>query len=115
MRSTRPLPWNDLAAARSSTSTAPRPWRTSVLIPCPWCGDREDVEFKYGGAAQITYPQDPDTIDDATWARYIFFRPNPKGRMAERWVHSAGCRRWFTLIRDTVTHEITPSADPGGQ
>src|SRR2546430_12085047 len=43
-----------LAAARSSTSTAPRPWRTSVLIPCPWCGDREDVEFKYGGAAQIT-------------------------------------------------------------
>jgi heterotetrameric sarcosine oxidase delta subunit len=28
--------------------------------------------------------------------------------MAERWVHTAGCRRWFTLVRDTVTHEITP-------
>jgi sarcosine oxidase, subunit delta len=27
--------------------------------------------------------------------------------MAERWVHTAGCRRWFKLVRDTVTHEIT--------
>jgi sarcosine oxidase delta subunit len=23
-------------------------------------------------------------------------------------VHTAGCRRWFNLVRDTVTHEITP-------
>jgi heterotetrameric sarcosine oxidase delta subunit len=28
--------------------------------------------------------------------------------MTERWVHTAGCRRWFTLVRDTVTHTITP-------
>jgi heterotetrameric sarcosine oxidase delta subunit len=28
--------------------------------------------------------------------------------MAERWVHTAGCRRWFNLVRDTVTDEITP-------
>jgi len=27
--------------------------------------------------------------------------------MAERWVHTAGCRRWFNVVRDTVTHEIT--------
>jgi len=33
--------------------------------------------------------------------------------MAERWVHSAGCRRWFNLVRDTVTHEmsLTPDAE----
>jgi len=24
-------------------------------------------------------------------------------------VHTAGCRRWFTLVRDTVTHQITPA------
>ena len=24
----------------------------------------------------------------------------------ERWVHSLGCRRWFNVARDTVTHEI---------
>jgi heterotetrameric sarcosine oxidase delta subunit len=79
-----------------------------VLIPCPWCGDREDIEFKYGGSAQVAYPADPASVDDATWARFVFYRPNPKGTMAERWVHTAGCRRWFNLVRDTVTHEITP-------
>ena len=77
-----------------------------MLIPCPWCGDREDFEFKYGGAADIAYPKDPSTVDDPTWARYVFFRPNPKGHFPERWYHSAGCRRWFSLVRDTVTHEI---------
>lgn len=78
-----------------------------MLIPCPWCGDREDSEFRYGGAAQVAYPRDRDTIDDAAWARYVFIRPNPKGPMAERWVHTAGCRRWFNVVRDTLTHEIT--------
>jgi heterotetrameric sarcosine oxidase delta subunit len=80
-----------------------------VLIPCPWCGDREDIEFKYGGAAQVAYPTDTELADDAQWARYVFFRPNPKGAMAERWVHAAGCRRWFSLVRDTVTHTIRPA------
>ena len=79
-----------------------------MLIPCPWCGDREDIEFTYGGSAQVAYPADPTSVDDATWARFLFYRPNPKGTMAERWVHTAGCRRWFSLVRDTVTHEITP-------
>jgi heterotetrameric sarcosine oxidase delta subunit len=80
-----------------------------VLIPCPWCGDREDVEFTYGGAAEVAYPADPESADDARWARFVFFRPNRKGEMAEHWVHTAGCRRSFTLTRDTVTHKITPA------
>ena len=80
-----------------------------MLIPCPWCGDREEIEFKYGGAAQVAYPTDPASADDAEWARYVFFRPNPKGTMAERWVHTAGCRRWFSIVRDTVTHTIRPA------
>jgi heterotetrameric sarcosine oxidase delta subunit len=81
-----------------------------MLIPCPWCGDREDIEFRYGGASEVPYPKNPETADDAAWARFLFFRPNPKGPMPERWVHAAGCRRWFTLVRDTVTHEITSSS-----
>jgi len=80
-----------------------------MLIPCPWCGDREDVEFAYGGPGGVAYPADPDTVDDPTWARFVFFRANPKGKIAERWVHTAGCRRWFNLVRDTVTHNITPA------
>ena len=82
-----------------------------MLIPCPWCGDREDLEFHYAGAAPASYPQEAGAIDDAAWARYLYFRPNPRGRMVERWVHSAGCRRWFSLVRDTVTHEINPIAE----
>ena len=64
------------------------------------------MEFRYGGSADVTYPRDPESADDATWARFVFFRPNPKGELAERWVHTAGCRRWFNLVRDTITHEI---------
>ena len=24
----------------------------------------------------------------------------------ERWRHAAGCRRWFNVVRDTVSHQI---------
>jgi len=80
-----------------------------LLMPCPWCGQRDEIEFRYGGAAHVEYPGDPEAVDDATWARYLFVRPNPKGPLAERWCHSQGCRRWFNIVRDTVTHQITRS------
>ena len=77
-----------------------------LLIACPWCGDREEAEFHYGGQAHVPYPQDPESLSDAEWAEYVFFRENPKGLFAERWSHAAGCRRWFNVVRDTVTSEI---------
>ena len=77
-----------------------------LLIPCPWCGPRDEIEFHYGGEAHIARPSDPDALDDPAWAEYLFMRNNPKGPFAERWVHSAGCRRWFNLLRDTTTHRI---------
>jgi sarcosine oxidase, subunit delta len=76
------------------------------LIPCPWCGPRDEVEFHYGGAAPVAYPEDPQSLTDEEWARYVFFRDNPKGAFAERWCHSASCRRWFNAIRNTATHEF---------
>jgi heterotetrameric sarcosine oxidase delta subunit len=77
-----------------------------LLIPCPWCGPRDEVEFHYGGEAHIARPAEPAALDDTTWADYLFMRRNPKGPFAERWVHNAGCRRWFNLLRDTATHRI---------
>jgi heterotetrameric sarcosine oxidase delta subunit len=77
-----------------------------LLIPCPWCGPRDETEFRYGGEAHIARPKDPDALSDAEWADYLFMRSNPKGRLRERWVHAVGCRRWFNLVRDTVSHEI---------
>lgn len=77
-----------------------------LRLDCPWCGPREEVEFHCGGEAHITRPADPDRLSDAEWADYLFMRSNPKGVHAERWVHAAGCRRWFNVQRDTVTHQV---------
>ena len=75
-------------------------------IACPWGGPREEFEFDCRGAAHVPYPADPHALDDAQWAAYLFVRANPRGDHAERWCHAAGCRRWFSVVRDTVTHEI---------
>jgi heterotetrameric sarcosine oxidase delta subunit len=76
-----------------------------LLITCPWCGPRDETEFHYGGQAGVAYPADPAGLTDEEWARYLFFRENPKGPFEERWSHAAGCRRWFTATRDTLTNE----------
>ena len=78
-----------------------------LLIECPWCGPREESEFHCGGEAHIARPERPEVLSDAEWADYLFMRTNPKGRHRERWVHEAGCGRWFNVERNTVTHEIT--------
>ncbi|MCY9783402.1 sarcosine oxidase subunit delta [Nocardiopsis sp. EMB25] len=83
------------------------------LIPCPWCGPREETEFHYGGQAHVAYPQDPAALTDEAWARYVFFRDNPSGPFAERWSHSAGCRRWFNAVRDTRTYDLLAVYDAG--
>ena len=76
------------------------------LIPCPWCGPREEAEFHYGGQAHVAYPSDPAAMSDEEWAKFLFFRDNPSGPFAERSSHSAGCRRWFNAVRDTSTHDL---------
>jgi heterotetrameric sarcosine oxidase delta subunit len=77
-----------------------------LALPCPWCGERDEVEFTYGGQAEVSYPPEPGVLSDEAWAQYLFVRDNPKGPFRERWVHTHGCRRWFDLERDTLTHEI---------
>ncbi|GAB3296925.1 sarcosine oxidase subunit delta [Parasphingorhabdus pacifica] len=77
-----------------------------LRIHCPWCGDRDEVEFHYGGQAGVDYPENPDSLDDTAWAEYLFVRDNPRGRFTERWSHAAGCRRWFETVRDTATNEF---------
>jgi sarcosine oxidase subunit alpha len=77
-----------------------------LLLDCPYCGPRDEIEFRYGGQAGISTPADPDALDDVAWADFLFMRDNPKGPFAERWCHAAGCRRWFNAVRDTLTNEI---------
>jgi sarcosine oxidase subunit delta len=77
-----------------------------LQIECPWCGLRDETEYHYGGQAHVAYPEDPAALSDEEWAEYLFFRDNPKGPFAERWVHSGGCRKWFNAVRDTRTYEV---------
>ena len=77
-----------------------------LLIECPWCGDRDESEFTYGGEAHVIRPESPESVTDEQWADYLFFRKNPKGDHLEQWCHASGCRRWFNVRRDTVTYEI---------
>ena len=77
-----------------------------LLIPCPYCGERNEVEFTYGGEAHIQRPLDPAALSDAEWADYVFMCSNTKGVYLERWCHSHGCRRWFNVARDTLTYEV---------
>jgi heterotetrameric sarcosine oxidase delta subunit len=83
-----------------------------LLITCPWCGPRDEIEFSYGGEANRVRPADPAALDDAQWAEFLFMRRNPKGLHRERWNHSSGCRRWFEVERSTVTHAITEVHPP---
>jgi sarcosine oxidase subunit delta len=79
-----------------------------LLIPCPWCGPRNQIEFTYGGDATPKRPSNDASIEE--WFAYVYLRDNPKGPHDELWLHSAGCRSWFKVRRDTRTHDILASA-----
>jgi heterotetrameric sarcosine oxidase delta subunit len=108
-----------------------------MLIPCPWCGPRNQIEFTYGGDATVRRPppdapvsrEGPPRPTDqapggqraerawgdqtAAWVDYVYFRDNPAGPLDELWYHGAGCRSWFHVLRNTRTHEILASAPVG--
>jgi sarcosine oxidase, subunit delta len=77
-----------------------------LLICCPYCGPRPELEFFYGGEAHIARPQDPMSVDDESWAAYLYLRKNPRGSHAERWRHIHGCGRFFNAQRDTISDAI---------
>ena len=82
-----------------------------LLIPCPWCGPRNQVEFTYGGDATLRRPA-PDAPESA-WIDYVYLRDNPCGPHDELWYHGAGCRSWFKIRRNTRTHDVLASAPVG--
>jgi sarcosine oxidase subunit delta len=68
------------------------------------------AEFTYGGDATLTRPALDAPLD--AWAHFVYRRDNPAGPHDELWFHSAGCRQWFRVRRDTRTHEILAVASP---
>ena len=75
-----------------------------LWIPCPRCGARPFEEFRYGGEP----PGWPDWLTDtgAQNVDEVWMLDNVAGPAIERWFHEAGCRRWFTVRRDTTTDEF---------
>ena len=77
-----------------------------LKIKCPFCGNRDETEFSCGGEAHIARPIADNKLSDGAFSEYLFMRHNPKGVFLERWCHTSGCRRWFNLARDTVSHQV---------
>jgi len=75
-------------------------------IKCPNCGFRDEIEFACGGEGHITRPNFNNELTNKEWSEYLFSRYNPKGYFIERWVHISGCRKWFNIVRCTITNEI---------
>lgn len=86
-----------------------------LFIPCPYCGERPETEFHYGGEAHRDRPADPDALSDEAWTNYLFYRKNPIGVHVERWRHTHGCGRFFNLVRDTHTDLIIASYVVGAE
>ncbi len=77
-----------------------------LQITCPYCGARAEIEFTCGGEGGIVRPLETENMTDAQWGDYVFMRKNPKGLHHEQWRHSAGCGRWFNVLRDTVSYRF---------
>lgn len=75
-----------------------------MRLSCPYCGERDEVEFHFGGEENVTRPD--VSVSDAIWSDYLFNRENAKGLHQERWVHSFGCGQWFKVARSTTNHDI---------
>jgi sarcosine oxidase subunit delta len=84
-----------------------------LLINCPYCGERPEPEFVYGGEAHIARPKDPEAQSPQEWVRYLYRRDNARGVHAERWRHTHGCGRFFNALRDTTTDHFLATYKAG--
>jgi sarcosine oxidase subunit delta len=78
-----------------------------LRITCPHCGVRAVEEFVYG---EMPAPPGNLTDPDARDLDRAFMHTNTEGVVTERWFHTAGCRRWLTVQRDTRTNVIDPAS-----
>ncbi|HUO96414.1 MAG TPA: sarcosine oxidase subunit delta [Steroidobacteraceae bacterium] len=84
-----------------------------LLIDCPYCGPRPELEFAHGGQAHVARPANPASVSDDEWAAYLYLRKNTRGVYAERWRHARGCGRFFNALRDTTTDQFVATYRSG--
>ncbi len=76
-----------------------------LIIPCPYCGLRNEQEFACAGEA-CHRPAQPQALDEAAWADHLYHRDNPDAPVRELWWHMHGCRAWLWVQRDPHTQRI---------
>lgn len=97
-----------------------------LRIPCPHCGLRDEIEFRYRGDASLVRPSAGAGGEAAmaeaflaepflaeAFLAYVYERGNPAGWHVEWWLHVGGCRRALKLVRHTATHEVAWVGGPG--
>ncbi len=75
-----------------------------LRIKCPYCGLRDETEFTYHGAANLHRPA--SDASEQEFYTYVYLRDNPRGEHEELWQHTAGCRSYVKVRRNTQTHEV---------
>jgi sarcosine oxidase subunit delta len=75
-----------------------------LRIPCPWCGERDEIEFRYRGDASRSRPGGEATLEALT--AFTYERVNNRGWHLEWWLHVGGCRQLLKVARHTLSHEI---------
>jgi sarcosine oxidase subunit delta len=86
-----------------------------LLIACPYCGERPELEFQHAGQAHIARPAKPAETDIADWTRFLYLRDNTRGLYRERWRHAHGCGKFFNAVRDTTTDHFVRTYRIGEQ
>ncbi len=79
-----------------------------MRLICPFCGERGMEEFSYAGDATLKRPAADASQQD--WVDYVYMRDNPAGQHSELWYHTAACRQFIKVERDTRTHAILASS-----
>jgi sarcosine oxidase, subunit delta len=84
-----------------------------LLIDCPYCGKRPELEFSHAGQAHIARAKNPSEVSVEAWTSFLYMRDNTKGVHAERWRHTHGCARFFNALRDTTTDHFIATYKAG--
>lgn len=75
------------------------------LLPCPFCGNRDEREFYFAGEMGKERPDTLNVVSDEHWAKYLYAKRNSKGVNQEIWMHLT-CSEVFALERDTLTMQV---------
>jgi sarcosine oxidase subunit delta len=74
-----------------------------LLIECPHCGPRAQLEFTYERTRDSIVTLD---MSSGEAMNALYSRANPRGWDEELWRHSYGCRQWLVIRRHRTSHAI---------